>query len=188
MKNSYFILRHGRNIHQTEKKDIVYGWPEDETPCVLDAVGIAQVEESAKELRKKGIDLIFASDILRTRQTAEIVVEDTKKIYYDERLRDINWGIFQGRTKQEAWAYFQNMEEKFNKAVPQGESWNDCRKRAMELIEEIEEKYQGKTVLLVSHGDILWLLESSFKGISDPKELLQERLTMIGVGEFRKLC
>lgn len=189
LRNSYFILRHGRNIHQTEKKDIVYGWPNEDPPCVLDPTGIEQVKTSAEQLATKNIDLIFSSDILRTRQTAEIVAKriGLKEIHYDERLRDINWGVFQGKTKQEAWAYYQNMEEKFAKAVPEGESWNDCRQRMLDFLAETDNKYEGKTILLVSHGDALWLLQDSLKELND-KELLETRLNMIKVGEFRKLC
>lgn len=188
MNNSYFILRHGRNIHQTEKKDIVYGWPDEEPPCFLDEVGVEQITVAAQQLKNKKIDLIFASDILRTRQSAEIVAKKLGlNVICDERLRDINWGIFQGRHKKEAWAYYKDMAEKFTKAVPEGESWNDCRKRMMDFFEEKEKKYKGKIILIVSHGDPLLLLDCSLKGLSN-EEIIKKRLKMINVGELRKLC
>jgi hypothetical protein len=34
LKNRYFFLRHGKNIHQTELKDIIYCYPDDETPLI----------------------------------------------------------------------------------------------------------------------------------------------------------
>ncbi|MFH1657427.1 MAG: histidine phosphatase family protein [bacterium] len=193
MNNSYLILRHGRNIHQTEKADIVYGWPSEDPPCFLDDVGVEQIKavaENLKEKEKKGelkVDLIFASDILRTRQSAEIVAEKLGlEITCDERLRDINWGIFQGRQKKEAWAYYKNMAEKFTKAVPEGDSWNDCRARMLDFLKEMEERYKDKTILIVSHGDPLLLLECSLKGLSD-EEIMNERKKMINVGELRIL-
>lgn len=188
LRNSYFMLRHGRNIHQTEKENIVYDWISEDPPCVLDSVGIEQIKASAEKLASENINLIFSSDILRTRQSAEIVAERLriKEINYDERLRDDNWGIFQGKTKQEAWAYFKNMEEKFDKAVPEGESWNDCYKRMTDFLKEIDNKYENKTILIVSHGDPLWLLECLLEELSK-KEMLEKRLSMMKVGEVRKL-
>lgn len=189
LRNSYFMLRHGRNIHQTEKENIVYDWISEDPPCILDSVGREQIKESAEKLATENIDLIFSSDILRTRQSAEIVAErlGIKEIYYDERLRDDNWGIFQGKTKQEAWAYFKNMEEKFNKAVPEGESWNDCYQRITDFLKETDDKYENKTILIVSHADPLWLLECSLEELNK-KEMLEKRLNMMKVGEIRKLC
>lgn len=102
LKNTYYLLRHGRNIHQTELKDVCYGWPEDEVPCELDSEGVKQVALSGMKLMDKGIDLIYSSDILRTRQTAEIVSSmlQIERIVYDERLRDLNWGIYAGGPKR----------------------------------------------------------------------------------------
>lgn len=190
LRNSYFILRHGRNIHQTEKKGIVYGWPDDDSPCALDSVGRAQIKASAEKLATADINLIFSSDILRTRQSAEIAAErlGIKKVYYDERLRDVNWGVFQGKTSKEAWEYHNhNMEEKFNKAVPEGESWHDCYKRMTDFLKEIDNKYENKTILIVSHADPLWLLECSLQELGN-REMLEKRLNALKVGEFRKIC
>ncbi len=190
MRNSYFVLRHGRNNHQTEKPDLVYGWPNEEPPCVLDLVGREQIKAAAEELAEENIDLIFSSDLLRTRQSAEIVAErlGIKEIHYDERLRDVNWGVFQGRTKKEAWEYYShNMKEKFAKAVPEGESWNDCRDRMLACLEEIDSKHENRIILLVSHSDPLWLLEGALKGLNN-QELLRSKENEIKVGEIRKLC
>jgi phosphohistidine phosphatase SixA len=72
LKNRYFFLRHGKNIHQTELKDIIYCYPDDETPCSLIEEGIEQAKKAGEELKDKKIEYIYCSDILRTRQTAKI--------------------------------------------------------------------------------------------------------------------
>jgi len=178
LKNKYYLLRHGKNNHQAEKPDIIYCFPDNDPPCFLIEEGIEQAKRAGESLKDKNIDLIFCSDILRTRQTAKIVVGiigfDLNKIIYDVRLRDINWGILGGKNKSEAWAFHnQNIVNEFELTPPQGESWSDCLNRILAVLNEIENNFQGKNILIVSHGDPLWLLEGYVKGLS--KEELGKR-------------
>ena len=190
LKNKYFILRHGESTHQIEKPDTVYHWPEDKPPAPLTDTGRNQIKEKARYLKNKKIDLIFSSDVLRTRQTAEIVAKELGlEVKRDVRLRDINWGIYQGKPMKGAWAYYKhNMEERFRKASPGGESWSEVQQRMIEFIKEVERKYNQKNILIVSHGDPLWLLESWFQGLSK-QELLKQRREgcPIKIGDLKEL-
>ncbi|MDD5760572.1 MAG: histidine phosphatase family protein [Candidatus Pacebacteria bacterium] len=193
LKNKYFLLRHGKTIHQTEKKDITYLYPDDNPPCILLEEGIKEAHLAGEKLKQKNIDLIFASEVLRVRQTVEIVAGiigyDLKKVIYDQRLRDINWGVFGGKSKKEAWAYYNNdILQKFGKPAPQGESWDQCRQRMIAVLNEIENKFENRNVLIVSHGDPLWLLEGYLKGKSN-EELIHEMKNNqdIKTGEIREM-
>ena len=192
LKNKYFFLRHGKNIHQKELKDIIYCYPDDPTPCVLIEEGIEEAKKAGEILKEKNIEHIYCSDILRTRQTAKIVSDiigfDSEKIIYDTRLRDINWGIFAGKHKDEAWAYYNNDKmRKFDEITPEGETWNECRERMKEVLKEIEDSFENKNILLVSHGDPLWLLEGLIKGKTN-EELVEKRgEIMIKTGEVREI-
>ena len=141
--------------------------------------GIKEVQLAGEILKGKNIDLIFSSDILRTRQTVKIVAElinyDLEKIVYDKRLRDINWGIFGGKSEEKAWAYYDNdMMKKFEQGVPQGESWNQCKERMVEVLKEIEDSFENKNILIVSHEDPLWLLEGYMRGKNNEELILEE--------------
>jgi len=191
LKNRYFLLRHGKTIHQAEKKDIIYNYPDDNPACILLEQGIKEAQQAGEKLKGENIDLIFSSDILRTRQTVKIVAGlidyNLEKIVYDKRLRDINWGIFGGKSKEKAWAYYGNdIMKKFELGVPDGESWDQCRTRVVEVLSEIENNFENKNVLIVSHGDPLWLLEGYMKGESN-KELISgmNRDEDIKTGETR---
>jgi len=190
LKNKYFILRHGQSTHQTKKPRIVYFWPEDRPPASLTRKGYNQIKKAAQNLKKKKIDLIFSSDVLRTRQTAEIVAKELDiKVITDKRLRDKNWGIFQGKPKRKVWDYYHhNLKEAFKKAPPKGESWRDVKNRIIDFIKDIEKKYTRKNILIVSHGDPLWLLEGWMRGLSQ-NQLLAQKLTdgTIKTGELRQL-
>jgi broad specificity phosphatase PhoE len=189
LKNEYFILRHGQTTHQTERSHIVYYWPEDKPPASLTKEGQEQIKKRAEYLKDKNIDLIFTSDVLRTRETAEIIAKELGlEVKHDTRLRDINWGIYQGKPMKEAWSFYKRMEEKFTEPPPEGESWEQARERMIDFLKEVDGNYEGKNILIVSHGDPLWLLEGWVRDLSN-KELAKQKKekSTIRVGELRKV-
>ena len=192
LKNKYLFLRHGKNIHQVELKDIAYGWPDDVPPCSLNEEGIEEVKRAGETLKDKAIDQIFCSDILRTKQTARIVADiigfDSEKIIYDERLRDWNWGNYGGRPKTEFWAFYNNDRMKaFGTPIPGGESWNQCRDRLIVVLNEIENKFQNKNILIVSHADPLWLLEGYIRGIDDQTLVIKRKEIVTTTGQVKEI-
>ena len=70
LNNKYFLVRHGRALSNARK--IISCWPEKES-FPLTKGGIQQIEGAAKKLKHMNIDLIFSSDILRTKQSASAV-------------------------------------------------------------------------------------------------------------------
>lgn len=186
--NQYYILRHGQTTHQLKNKKTIYPWPEKK-PILLTKLGEKQIKKAAKELKKKKIDLIYSSDITRTRQTAEIVAQEIGvKIIFDKTLRDFNLGVYRGKSKEK---YHKDIPptERFEKKPAQGESWNDCRKRMLDFLVKIDKKHQGKNILIVSHGDPLWLLSGAVKGLSN-QELLDQifiEQKYIKMGDWRKI-
>jgi broad specificity phosphatase PhoE len=192
LKNKYFILRHGQTIYQTKKKDLMYPAYPEKPPVKLTRKGEKQIKTAAKKLKKIGIDLIFSSDFFRTRQTAKIVAKELNinKISLDKRLRDINFGIYYGQTKEEFYRCFPRYSKKrFCKKPLGGETWLDCQKRMVDFLKKVDKKHKNKNILIVSHGDPLWLLEGAVKNLSLTK-LLKIRRSEVGrikVGELRKL-
>jgi len=190
LRNKYFILRHGETIYLTKKKNFTYPRP-DKPPVELTKKGEKQVKFVAKKLKKVGINLIFSSDFFRTRQTAKIVAEElNKRIHLDKRLRDVNLGIYHGGPKKDFYRAFPiHSKNRFNKKPPKGESWRDLQKRMLNFLKFLDKKFKGKTILIISHGDPLWLLEGAVKNWST-KKLLKIKDSGIGrikVGELRQL-
>jgi len=180
--NSYFLLR-----HFFVKRPTISCWPE-KVPIPLTKEGREGVKQLAKKLKEEKIDLIFSSDLLRTKETAQIIAKELGlEVNLDERLRELNLGVYNGRKLEEFYRDFPKPEERFSKAPKNGENWSDCQKRMLDFIKEVDRKYQGKKVLIVGHGDPLWLLEGALKGLNE-KELLEEKSeNYIKMGEFRKI-
>jgi len=191
LRNKYFILRHGQTIYQTKKKKFTYPSLNKNTAVKLTNKGEKQIKAAAKKLKKTGINLIFSSDFFRTRQTAEIVAKeiDINKINFDKRLRDVDLGIYHGKRKEEFYQKFPRSSlKRFSLKPAEGESWLDCQKRMLKFLKEIDKKFKNKTILIVSHGDPLWLLEEAVRKRSLRKMLkTQKEKGIIKTGELRKL-
>ena len=188
MNNIYFLLRHGQTTYQLDKEKVIYPWPEP-SPILLTEKGKEQIEIAAEKLKKEKIDLIFSSDLSRTRQTAKIISQKLAvNVILDKRLREINVGIFQGKRTKQYYDYFSSPKVRFRKAPPQGENLRDCQRRVFDFFKEIDRKYKDKKILIVSHGDPLWLLEGKVKGLRE-EELLRQKFQgkNIKTAEIRKL-
>jgi len=188
LKNNYFILRHGQTIYQTKKKKFIYPWP-DNPPVSLTQKGKAQIKRAAKKLKKENINLIYSSDIFRTRQTADIVAKTLGLgINFDKRLRDINLGIYHGKIGSEFYKHFPFSIKRFNQRPSKGESWNDVKRRMLRFIKKIDKKYNNKNILIISHGDPLWLLLGAKRGVSNNVLLKKanDKYFYLNVGEFKK--
>ena len=191
LKNRYFLLRHGKTTQQKLKKGIIYPPIEKQGNIELLSESKEKLKKIAKKIKKEKIDLIYCSDILRTRQTAEIVSKELgiKKINLDKRLRDTNLGIFHNRCKKEFYKFVGYKNRKFSTKIPKGENWNDLEKRTKKFLKDIDKKYQNKRILVVGHGDPLWMLDGILRGLNQ-QQLLDEifvKKNFIGFAEFRKI-
>ena len=193
-QNTYFLLRHGETIYQTDLNKLTYpaSNPKSETPPIrLTKKGKEKIKALSPKIKKLKIDLIFSSDFQRANETAEILAKELGlKIIFDKRLREVNLGIFQGKPREELFQAFPEprIKERFYKKLKNGESWLDVRKRMLKFIREIDRKYKGKRVLIISHGDPLWLLEGVTRGSSDD-QLIKGKIQRktIKTGELRKI-
>ncbi|MDD2696735.1 MAG: class I tRNA ligase family protein [Candidatus Pacebacteria bacterium] len=186
--NNYFILRHGES--QTQIKKITACWPE-KIPLYLTEKGKKEILSAAKTLKGKKIDLIFSSDVTRTKQTAEIVAEETgAKLIFDKRIREFDVGVFNGGKPIEVWNFLKSKDDLLKTKIPEGESLLDVQKRMTDFLNDLNGKYQNKNILIVSHELPLTVLENSLTGKS-LKEILEQRQwekeKRIRTGEFRKL-
>lgn len=160
MRNTYFLLRHGEATHNIRGM-ISSGNGENGDAPRLTERGRKEIEAVAEELSSDGIDLIYSSPYKRTMETSTIVAERLGlEVNKDARLRELDTGIFDGKTEEEFDEYFKDDEERLEKAPDGGENINDVRARAEDFINDMDKAHSGKNILVVSHGDVLWMLEA----------------------------
>ena len=150
--NKYFVIRHGQaennvlddmNYHDEEVK--------------LTEVGKAQVLESIKNFKEK-IDVIISSPFRRAKETAGIICDQINfpidEVIYDDRIRELEASsTFQGKPKEVFKKYYDidYIDDPFE-ILSDGESFAQVVKRIGDFMFDIENKYIGKNVLIVSHG------------------------------------
>lgn len=166
--NIYTVMRHG----QAENNVLRVVSTKIETEHHLSDLGRKQVEKKAETLNKLGYDLIVASPLVRTRETAEIVAAKIgipkDKIVFDERLREYKAGDFEGRPEDELHEFLHS-RDMFKESAPNGETFYDTKRRLGECLRDLEREYQGKRILIVTHKICSWLLVSAGEKL-DPKE------------------
>ncbi|MDD5068640.1 MAG: class I tRNA ligase family protein [Candidatus Pacebacteria bacterium] len=176
-KNKYFLVRHGEAESNLTGK--VSCRPDD--PYKLTDKGREQVETTAKALKKKKIDVIFVSDYIRTKETAEIIREalniSPDKVIIDARLREDNIGVYQGKTWKEYQDEYPYLE-RFVKTPEGGETLAEVRKRSGDFLFDIDSRFAGKNILIVSHDTPMTLILAVAQGWTKERILLgHERKT-----------
>ncbi|MGD0328801.1 MAG: class I tRNA ligase family protein [Minisyncoccia bacterium] len=183
--NTYFVMRHGEAENNASK----YFDSNGRTTNSLTEKGKNEATASAKQLAAKGITKIYSSPLLRTRETAEIVARvvgiPKEKIIYDERLRELNVGDFDGKTALEEFYAFRSTHN-ITIPIPGGESYLDAKRRFGSFLYEIENTQSNERVLIISHGVAFESFGTVIKGLGKEeswKSMLAEHAEK---GEYRE--
>ena len=122
-----------------------------------------QGKEQAKrlgEITNYKFDTLFTSDLVRAVDSASLAWPNLKKIQ-DKRLRECNYGDFDGKDKS-----LVKYEEHINKPFPNGESLIDVQNRIENFIEFLKQNYDNKTIGIVAHRAPQLALEVLTKNIT----------------------
>lgn len=199
LNNKYYILRHGEAVSNI--KSVVSSWPEKfRNPLTKN--GREMIVGVAKKLKYKKINIIFSSDLLRTRQTAEIVVKILNshsksdkssttfkklKVVLDKRLREVGFGQLNSKSTEEL-LYLGFERERLAHGLKKSETYASVLKRVSGFLKDVDKKYKDKTILIVSHQGPLWILANDVKGFSLEEGLKRNpEEKRIGRGEMREL-
>lgn len=184
LNNKYYLMRHGQAISNV--KNVSSCWPEKfHNP--LTKLGRKMVKESAEKLKDKNIDLIFASPLLRTKMTSQIVGEILEvKPKFNLMLREQNSGIFNGESSRELMNFFgEKTYKRFRMKPKNGETYVDIEKRMVKFLKKIDKKYKNKNILIISHELPLILLDCRVKGI--PNKEFYNRREKISTAQIKEL-
>ncbi len=188
-KNTYYIMRHGEagnNVGKIVTSDPV-------APFHLTEKGKAHALETATSLKSVGFDMIVSSPFVRTRETTEIVRKtiglEEADVAFDDRLRELGFGSWSGKDL-----------DSFLKVFPQGEASNrfepnadgvetyvEVKKRVGDFLYDLEKRYEGKKILIVSHGSPSMMLMAVAQGLDRRQTNDYEASNYIHKAEARKL-
>ncbi|HAB65877.1 MAG TPA: hypothetical protein DCE23_00775 [Firmicutes bacterium] len=138
VKITYFV--HGTTTDNVEHKST--GW----LPGELSQKGIDQSISLKEQVDIKQFDVVFCSDLQRAIDSADYTFGGVKNIIKDERLRECNYGDFNGLDSNLV-KYEEHIIDKF----PNGECMLDVEKRVKDFCNYLLENYDGKHIAVVAH-------------------------------------
>jgi ribonuclease H / adenosylcobalamin/alpha-ribazole phosphatase len=172
-----WLVRHGQSVANVDSQRaeaegaLVVPLHTRDMDTPLSEFGEVQAVQLGKWLHAEGMvpDIILASPYLRTRQTAQAIVapySDTGKpqLYYDERLRERERGVFDGLTRKGVEMKMPDQAEariflgKFYHRAPGGESWCDVVQRLRPVVDRLLLQHAGKKAMIIAHEVVIYCL------------------------------
>lgn len=143
------FVRHGRICTSGQQKYI------GSTDIGLSPEGVKDIEVFKNHIKDTCFDAIYSSPRLRTVQSAGIL---TDKCTVDERLRETDFGIFEGKTYKEISTQFPVECKKWtsdyaNYIIPEGESLNSVFDRVESFLKDMGKK--DGNILIITHEGII---------------------------------
>ena len=165
LRNRYFAMRHGHSI--ANQQGIIVSHPGNGRDRFgLSELWRTQVKQSLQNFDLLDINtIIVSSDFSRARESAEIASEllhSDGSINLDSRLRERNFGALELTPDSgyaDVWKEDAENPDNQNNGV---ESVNQVMTRVTNLVVEYEDSFADATILLVSHGDALQILQTAF--------------------------
>ena len=146
---SIIIVRHGRTEFNAT------GRLQGRTDNPLDEVGLAQAEAVAAYLQPELMpDTLFVcSPLLRARQTAMAIVDRVGSSFdIDDRWIELDYGSYEGLRQAEVPAnVWREWRADSDFAAPQGESLNQVQERVAQACDDLAQRLDGRTAVVVSH-------------------------------------
>jgi probable phosphoglycerate mutase len=146
------LVRHGETDWNAD------GRLQGHTDRPLSDFGRRQARQLADELAGEELEAIYASDLSRARETAEIVGQRLgMAAVLDPDLREKDWGTWEGLTAVER-----------DRVEFVGESTEAHEERILHALRRIAERHPGSRVLVVTHGGSMRRVQTAALGMALP--------------------
>jgi broad specificity phosphatase PhoE len=147
------LVRHGETDWNAD------GRLQGQTDRPLSDFGRRQARQLAEELADEELEAIYASDLSRARETAEIVAERLElPVVLEPDLREKDWGTWEGLTGVER-----------DRVEFVGESTEAHQERILRALRRISERHPGDgRVLVVTHGGSMRRVQTAALGWALP--------------------
>jgi len=148
------LVRHGETEWNAQRRY------QGQSDVPLSALGRRQAELVAARLAGQKIDAVYASDLKRAWETAQVIAVKTGlEVLSEPRLRELKFGVLEGLTFDEGQAKYPEMVaawlEDFNRPPEGGEPIELFSARIVSLLDDLKGKHDKQIILLVGHGGSL---------------------------------
>ncbi|MEH7495801.1 histidine phosphatase family protein [Neobacillus niacini] len=183
-----YITRHGETEWNTEKR--MQGWLDSN----LTENGIKNAVSLGERLKETELTAIFSSPSGRTKATTSLIRgERDIPVIYDENLKEIKLGQWEGKTHSSIKELYQIQYESYWNAPHKytsvgGETFEETRARAIQVLDRIKRDYKSGNILIVTHSVVIKCLYLFFRNTSietlwDPPYMHDTSLTIVEMNE-----
>jgi broad specificity phosphatase PhoE len=164
------LTRHGETDWNAEHR-----WQGHSDPP-LNERGREQARELADTL--DGVDVIYASDLARARETAEILGRRLGlEVRLEPRLRERSFGAWEGKTWEELEERFAEALDRWRSGETHGpddaEPYQDFSRRVESFLEDILARHPQEKVLVVGHGGSVRAIHALAEGLDYARDHLR---------------
>jgi len=135
-------MRHGQTDWNVMRK------MQGQSDIPLNEMGRQQARDAQPRVAELYFDLVYASDLSRAYETAQLATEGKFEIVKDERLRERSFGDFEQRifteVSEQEWRQFSENPREYG-----AEAFQDMFDRVKSFFDELP---SDKKVLIVTHG------------------------------------
>jgi probable phosphoglycerate mutase len=151
-----YLIRHGETVLTPERKFSGIG----PLNPVLTETGRAQAKKVAEAVSKLNPEVLIASPLNRTNETAKAIAQTTDlEINFDEIWFEMDFGFWDGLSVEEVKAQFPADYEKWlidlSFQPAGGESWEAITIRVEAALSKILAEYPGQRVAVVTHNCVI---------------------------------
>jgi 2,3-bisphosphoglycerate-dependent phosphoglycerate mutase len=154
----FVFIRHGETDWNRQQRF------QGQIDVPLNDTGLAKAQRLGRRLAAEPADLLVASDLTRTRQTAEpLATAWQQPPQLMPGFREQNFGVLEGLDvptiqlrHPDLWADW--LVQRADFALPGGESLRQFHQRVMASVRELAERHAGRCVTVVTHGGVLDML------------------------------
>ena len=176
-----YVIRHGET--EANKEGRFQGWSDNP----LNEKGKELAVVTGRGMQGIRFDGCFSSPLIRARQTAQIILRESKNldvpILIDERIKEIGMGEWEGKrfrtdlrgvSEEEAKVFF-NRPFEFP-GFPGGESARQVCERTQQFLWELAAKDDGRTYLISLHGFAMRAMLNCL--YEDPSDFWQQHVPL----------
>ena len=160
-----YLIRHGETPWNQQARY------QGQMDIELSDQGVQQAQYLAHRMRRCPLAAIYASDLQRAWQTAQIIAgHHGLAVHQDPRLRETNFGVWEGRTRDEIkQEYPELFRQRYSAAgqamVPGAESPQTVQERMLLALNDAVRLHPQDAIAFVSHGGALRLVFCSILGV-----------------------
>ncbi len=159
IKAHWFIVRHGQTDWNKERRS---AGQKHEIP--LNEEGRRQVERTAETLTSKKVDLIISSDLVRCRETAEIISKATgAEIVFDKAFRERHEGRAEGMLNVEIDKKYPKLFTHYDDKSAENETYKEAEERVSAAFAHHKKNHHHKNIVIVTHSGVMKTLLKRLK-------------------------